>query len=152
MIVEGARKRTKLLTLQLNTLVDLLDAGTRRAAKSQPISVFVRGDNGGVIFVGLEDMVPNDDVEPRDPHAANAAAYDVAVHKIFGCLISRGSVLWIGLCVLCLMEQLSWTLMGSYVARLNAARPSSVDPIVWIRDAAHGLMRSLAHGKATVRT
>ena len=42
--------------------------------------------------------------------------------------------------------------MGSYVARLNAARPSSVDPIVGIRDAAHGPMRSVAHGKAVVRT
>ena len=42
--------------------------------------------------------------------------------------------------------------MGSYVARLNAARPFNVDPIVWIRDAAHGLMRSVAHGKAAVRT
>ena len=48
---------------------------------SEPISVFVRGDNGWEIFVGLEDMVPNDDVQDCDPDAANAAAYDV--QKIF---------------------------------------------------------------------
>ena len=149
MIAEGARKRTKLLTLQLNRLIILLDAGTRRAAKSEPISVFVRGDNGGEIFVGFEDMVLNDSVQDCDLDAANAAAYDVAVEKIFRRLdIPRQ---W-------LLDRLvgvvsdGATVMGSYVARWNAAHPSSVDPIVWIRDAAHGLMRSVAHGKAAVRT
>ena len=137
MIVEGARKRTKLLTLQLNKLVILLDAGTRHAAKSEPISVFVRGDNGGEIFVGLEDMVPNDDVQDCDPDAANAAAYDVAVQKIF----RRLDIPWQWI-----LDRLvgvvsdGASVMGSYVARLNAARPSNADPIVWIRDAVHGLM------------
>ena len=39
MIVQGAMKRTKLLTLHLNRLIILLHAGTRHAAKSEPISV-----------------------------------------------------------------------------------------------------------------
>ena len=111
MIVEDARKRTKLLTLHLNRLIILLDAGTRRAAKSEPISVFVRGDNGGEIFVGLEDMVPNDDVCDCDPDAPNAAAYDAAVQKIFAVSISPGSGFWTGWWVLCLTEQLSWARM-----------------------------------------
>ena len=79
----------------------------------------------------------------------SAAAYDVAVQKIF----RRLDIPWQWI-----LDRLVGVVsdgaivMRSYVARLNAARPSSVDPIVWIRDAAHGLMRSVAHRKATVRT
>ena len=91
----------------------------------------------------------NDDVQNWDPHAANAAAYDVAVQKIF----CRLDIPWQWILdTLVGVVSDGATVMGSYVARFNAARPSNADPIVWIRDAAHGLMRSVAHGKAAVRT
>ena len=149
MIVDDARKCTKLLTLHLNKLIILLDAGTRCADKSNSKFVFVRGDNGGYGSVGLEDMVPNDDLWDPDPDAANVAANDIAIQKIF-CRLDIPWQLILHRLVGVVSDGAS--VMGSYVAMLNAARPTSVDPIVCIRDAAHGLMRSVAHGKAALRT
>ena len=64
----------------------ILDAGTCRAAKFEPVAIFVRTPKTD-IFVGLVDMksaVENETEEGDDADKANAEAYFTALKDAFG--------------------------------------------------------------------
>ena len=89
MIVRQGKQRTRAMILEFPLLALLLDAGTRKGAKSEPLAVLIRNEKGE-IFAGIYDMDSNASPEEEDPDKADAAAYLRCVKHIFECLTFHG--------------------------------------------------------------
>jgi hypothetical protein len=82
MIIRQGKKRTRAAVRQYPALALILDAGTRRSAKSEPLAVLVRNLDGEV-FVGVLDMDSEAAASSTDCDRADAAAYFRCVQDIF---------------------------------------------------------------------
>ena len=113
----------------------MLDAGARRAAKREPLAVFVRTPEEE-IFVGRVDMVrpqgreggEGSETADDDNDAADAPERIIAV-------VSDGA-----------------GTMGAYVGLLNDIREKGGKELIgWVKDAAYCLMRAINTAKGNVK-
>ena len=118
------------------------DAGTLGAARCAPVAIFVRIPKTEILvgLVDIKTVVENETDEGDDADKGSVEAYFTALKEEFGNL----NIPWDTM-VPKIKALIFDVLMGAPVDLLN--RKHKRNPILWVRDAAHLLMYSIATAK-----